>query len=120
MAKRTGPSNKNLVKLIEELKVLSRKENVKLWGRIAKELEKPTRKRRSANIFKIDKFTKEGEIAIVPGKVLSLGNLTKKLTVSAFQFSNIAREKINKVGNAISIKELMEKNPKGKKVRIIG
>ena len=73
----------------------------------------------SVNITKIDKFVRDGEIALVPGKVLSLGSLSRKTTVAAFQFSESAKEKINKNGEAISIQELLKKNPKGNKVRII-
>lgn len=120
MAIRTGPTNKNLRNLIEELKDLSKKENVKIWYKIAKYLEKSKRQRRKANLYKIDKYTKKDEVAIIPGKVLSLGELSKNITVAGFQFSDSAKEKINKIGKAISIKELIKQNPKGKKVRIIG
>lgn len=120
MVKRTGPSTLELQNLIKELKELYLKNKVKLWKRIAYELEKPTRKRRIANLYKINKYTKQGETALVPGKVLNLGNLDKKLTVAAYQFSAQAREKINKVGKAITIRELIKNNPEGKKVRIIG
>jgi len=118
--KRTGPQTLELKDLIKELKTLASKENVKLWKRIASDLEKPTRIRRKTNLYKINKYTKEDETAIVPGKVLSLGDLTKKITIAAYQFSDASLNKINKVGKAISIKELMKQNPKGKKVRIIG
>jgi len=120
MVKRTGPTNPVLIKLIRELRKLSTKEKVNLWKRIAKDLEKPTRIRREVNIERIDRCTNTGEIAIIPGKVLSEGNLTKKLTIAAFRFSEKAKEKIDKIGKAISIQELMKQNPKGKKVRIIG
>ena len=120
MVKRTGTTNMILNDLIRELKKLSTKEKVNIWKRIAKDLEKPTRQRRKANIFKIDKYTRKDETVIVPGKILSEGELTNKITVAAWEFSDKAREKINKVGKAISIKELMKSNPKGKKVRIIG
>ena len=118
MAKRTGPENKYLKDLIIELTKLEK--NVMLWKRIAYELEKPTRKRREVNISRINKYTKEGETALVPGKVLSMGELDKKITISGWKFSRSAEEKINKIGNAITINELMKKNPEGKKVRIIG
>ena len=120
MVKRTGPQTLELKKLIEDLKVLGGKSNINLWKRIAKDLERPTRIRRKVNIYKIDKYTRDGETALVPGKVLSMGELTKKIIVAAYQFSESAEEKINSVGKAISIRKLMEENPKGKKVRIIG
>ncbi|MCX6711703.1 MAG: 50S ribosomal protein L18e [Candidatus Woesearchaeota archaeon] len=120
MANRTGPTNIHLRNLIRELRKLSTKNNVKLWKRIAYELERSTRNKREVNLTKIDRYTKENEIALVPGKVLGTGDLTKKITVAAFKFSEKSKEIINKKGKAISIQELMKDNPKGKKVRIIG
>lgn len=122
MVKRTGPQNLELQKLILELKILGNKHNINLWKRVAVELEKPRRARRKVNLYRINKYTRDNEIALVPGKVLSLGELTKKITVAAYQFSDTAKEKINHAGKAISIKELVEKNPnpKGKRIRIIG
>jgi len=120
MAKRTGPTNVYLQNLILDLKRLSTQKNVKLWKRIAKDLSKPTRQRREVNIYRINKYCKGDEIAIVPGKVLSMGELDKKLTIAAWNFSDKAKDKINKSGKAISIQELMKTNPEGKKVRIIG
>ena len=117
--KRTGPSNTTTRELINNLKILSTKEKSKLWQRIAYELERPTRKRCEVNIYKINKYAREGETALIPGKVLSLGELDKKVNVAALNFSELAREKINKSGKAISIQELIKQNPKGKKVRIL-
>jgi len=114
--KRTGPTNPNLKELIKELKTLSIKEKVGIWKAIAKELEKPTRKRRKVNLYKINKHTNEGETAIIPGKVLSIGNIDKKITIAAYQFSEAAKKKISQT---ITIQELMKKNPKGKNIRII-
>jgi len=120
MAKRTGPTNQYLRSLIDELRDLSKQQKVNLWDRIAEDLEKSTRRRRTVNIYKIDKYTRDDETAIVPGKVLSIGKLNKKIKVAAFQFSDQAKEKINLVGKALTIKELIKENPKGSKVRIIG
>ena len=120
MVKRTGPTTLALQELIRDLKILSIKEKINLWSRIAKDLERPTRIRRSVNITRINRYTKNNETALVPGKVLSDWELNKKLTIAAYQFSEKAREKINKSGKAISITELMKENPKGSKVRIIG
>jgi large subunit ribosomal protein L18e len=115
--KPTGPTNRYLRELINKLKKLSNKEKVKIWKVIALELGKPTRKRVNVNISKINKYTKDNETAIIPGKVLSSGELTKKITIAAYQFSKTAKEKLG--NNAILIKELIKVNPKGKRVRII-
>ena len=120
MVKRTGPQTLELKELVNDLKVLGGKENINLWKRVAKDLSRSTRIRRRVNIYTIDKTIRDNEIALVPGKVLSMGDLTKKVTVAAYQFSENAEEKINKIGKAISIRELMKESPKGKRIRIIG
>ncbi len=118
--KRTGPTNPELKKLIAELNSLGTKQKVKLWKVIAKELSKATRNRREVNIRKINRVTKKDETIIVPGKVLSNGELDHKVTIAAWRFTEATKQKINKIGKAVSIQELMESNPKAKKVRIIG
>jgi ribosomal protein L18E len=43
------------------------------------------------------------------------------MTVAAFAFSDVAQAKILKAkGKCLSIKELMEKNPAGKNVKLMG
>ena len=117
MVKRTGTQLKSLKELIIDLK----KTDVAIWKRIAKDLEKPTRIRREANLYKIDKFARKDESVVVPGKVLSIGEISKPITIAAFRFSDEAKRKISdKKGKAISIAELLKTNPKGSKVRIIG
>lgn len=121
MAKRTGPTNPILLRLIVELKKRSNEQNINIWKRVANDLEKPTRQRRVVNLSSINRYTKENDIIVVPGKVLGAGNLSHKLTISAFQFSNGAKEKIEKVGaKVIPLLELSKENPSGKGIRIIG
>ena len=72
-------------------------------------------------MIKIVEYAKPGETVVVPGKVLGLGEVTQKVDVAAYQFSISAVEKIKLAGgNTLSLWELMEKNPKANKVRIIG
>ena len=118
---KTGPTNQNLRNLIEELKKKSSEQNVKIWKRVAEDLEKSTRNRRVVNLHRINKNTKENETIVVPGKVLGSGLLDHKLTISAYQFSNSAIEKIKKVGATIvPLNEITNESPKGKKIKIIG
>ena len=117
MVKRTGSTDMHLRNLIRDLKILGTKENVKLWKRIAEDLSKPTRQRREVNVLRINQHAKAGETVIVPGKVLAEGTLDKKVTVAAWKFSDAAKAKISK---AMTIRQLMKDNPKGKKVRILG
>lgn len=120
MSKRTGPTNPLLQDLIKELKKKALEQKVNIWKRIAEDLERSTRQRRVVNIYRINKFTKDNETVIVPGKVLSVGELDHKVVVAAFSFSNSAFEKINKVGKAMPINKLIQESPKGKKIRIMG
>ena len=112
--------NQQIMELVGSLKKLSIENDVKLWKRIALDLEKPSRDRREVNIYKLDKYCKDNETVIVPGKVLGMGDLNKKLNVAAYNFSSQAYEKIKQKGKALSIPELMKENPKAKGVRIIG
>ena len=121
MAKRTGSSNPILLRLIAELKKRSNEQNANIWRRVADDLERPTRQRRVVNLSRISRYTKENEIIVVPGKVLGAGSLEHKLTISAFQFSNGAKEKIEKAGSkVINLLELSKENPSGKGIKIIG
>lgn len=121
MSRRTGPTNPILQNLIQELKRRSREQSINLWNRLANDLEKPTRQRRVVNLSSISRYTKENEIVVVPGKVLGAGNLEHKVTISAFQFSNGAKEKIQKAGaKMITLLELSKENPTGKGIKIIG
>ncbi|MBI2647649.1 50S ribosomal protein L18e [Candidatus Woesearchaeota archaeon] len=121
MSKRTGPTNTILRNLIQELKKRSIEQSVNLWRRVANDLEKPTRQRRVVNLSSINRYTKENDVIVVPGKILGAGNLEHKLTISAFQFSNGAKEKIEKAGaKIISLLDLSKENPNGKGIRIIG
>lgn len=117
---KTGPTNKHLRSLIRELNKLGSVQNVKIWKNIAKDLSKSTRQRKVVNLFKINKLCKDNETIIVTGKVLGDGDLKRKLTVSAFNFSKSAKEKIEQSGGkALTINQLIKTNPKGSKVRII-
>ena len=121
MTKRTGPTNPLLKGLIEELKKKSIEQKVNIWNKVASDLEKPTRNRRVVNLSKINNHTRENETIVVPGKVLGAGILDHKLTISAYQFSNGAKEKIAKAGaKIIPLNELIQETPKGKSIRIVG
>ena len=119
--KRTGPTNPLLRDLIGELKKRSNEQEVNLWKRIALDLEKPTRQRRAVNLSRINRHTKENEVVVVPGKVLGSGMLNHKLTISAYQFSDQAKDKLEKSGaQIVSLLDLSKEKPNGKNIRIIG
>ena len=121
MAHRTGPTNPLLRDLIMELRKRGNEQEVGLWKRIALDLERPTRNRRAVNLSRINRHTKENEVVVVPGKVLGSGDLNHRLTISAYQFSEQAKDKLHKAGaEIISLLDLSKEKPNGKKIRIIG
>lgn len=94
-------------------------EKNRLWD-LVKKLSTPARKRIALNLDEIDKKAKDGEIILVPGKVLGNGNVSKKIKIVALGFSSSAEEKLKKAKCDIkTIKEEIEKNKTLKGVRII-
>lgn len=118
--KKMSKTNPSLVALIELLRSRGYEQKVGLWIALAKKLSKPTRRQCEVNVAKLNRYTSEGEVIVVPGKVLGAGDLDHNVTVAAYKFSMTAREKINAAGTTMSLEELMEKYPKGSNVRIFG
>jgi len=119
--KRTGPTNVYVKELIEKLKKKSLELNAPIWKAVAEKLERPRRKKIEVNLGKIDKYTKAGDTVIVPGVVLGNGNLTKQIRIAALRFSSSAEKKIRESKSEIlSIERLLEENPKGSGVKILG
>ena len=101
------------------IRKLSRDKNP-IWQRVASELAKPRRKKVEVNLSKIEQYAKPGATVLIPGKVLGSGNLTKKIKIAAFDFSESARKLITANGSqALSIEELMALNPEGNGVILI-
>ena len=118
---RTGPINEELKGLVGSLKERGYKDGSKLLVRIAADLEKPTRQRRVVNLSRINRFTKDGETIVVPGKVLASGELDHAVTIAAWKFSSQAVEKIQKSNSkALTINQLINDGVAGKKIRILG
>lgn len=112
---KSGTTNIALKKLIVELK----KTKKPIWANIAERLERPRRNKTGVNVWKINAYTKEGDTVVVPGKVLSDGELDHKVNVAALNFSKSAEAKIKKSGSTMTIGELAKKNAKGTKVIIM-
>ncbi|EWG08138.1 MAG: 50S ribosomal protein L18e [Candidatus Aramenus sulfurataquae] len=113
--KRTGSTNVMLRKLIDELK--SQKN---IWRAVAEELDVPSRKRAYVNLYKINKYTKSGDVVIVPGKVLGVGSLDHPVTVAALDFSKQARAKIEKSGGKVmSLYKALQEVKEFKNVRLM-
>ncbi|MHA1143188.1 MAG: 50S ribosomal protein L18e [Candidatus Helarchaeota archaeon] len=92
----------------------------RIWRKVAKDLSKRNQDKIEVNLYQINKYSKENDMIIIPGKVLSSGELDHKIQIAAFNFSEKAREKLLKSKSIVmNIRELYEKNPTGTNITII-
>ncbi|MBD3247256.1 50S ribosomal protein L18e [Candidatus Pacearchaeota archaeon] len=99
--------------------IIAAKKNPK-WTKIAGILSGPGRIKTCINLSEIDKKTKKGEKIVIPGKVLSQGDVSKKIKISAFKFSKRAEEKLKKAGcETNTILNEIKSNPDAKDIKVI-
>ena len=114
-------SNAELVQAITSLKKAARDNDAPIWKSIAKRVEGPSRNWPTVNISKLEYNSQKNSKIVVPGKLMGSGNLTKKVTVSAYSFTKSATEKIEKAGGKCGhYSDFIKSNPKGKDVMVIG
>ena len=94
--KRTGATNENLKGLVKDLKKSSYSQEAGIWKRVASDLEMPSRQRRVVNLSRLNRFTKDNETVVVPGKVLGAGSISHSIVIAALAFSENAKEQIEK------------------------
>jgi len=92
----------------------------KSWIEAAAVLSGPRRNFVNLNLGEIDSQAKDGEMIVIPGKVLSQGEIKKKIKIIALNFSGKAKGKLEKgkISHSI-ITEEIEKNSEGKNIRIL-
>ena len=118
--KQTKSTNPERIQLIRFLKKQNHENKAPIWIDVAKYLGKSQPQRTSVNLSKINRYTQENDTIIVPGKILGTGKLDHPVTIAAFNTSEKAKEKIKAAkAKYITIQELIGKNPKGTKVKII-
>jgi large subunit ribosomal protein L18e len=106
--------------LIAVLKDSARENEAPIWRDVAKRLETPGRNYAEVNLSKINRYTAENELVMVPGKVLGAGVLGHAVTVAALGFSATAVDKItNAGGKCMTIEQALEENPAGSGIRIM-
>ena len=114
-------SNSTLVKTILELKEASRKNEAPLWRSIANRLEGSSSNWPSVNVSKLEYNINKNGKAIIPGKLMGTGIVTKKMTVAAYSFTDSAKEKIQSAGGkCLTYNEMIKATPKGTDVTVIG
>ena len=113
-------TNVQKLMLIKFLKKMAKEHRARIWKAVAEHLRKSRRRKVEVNLSKINRYTSEGDVVVIPGKVLGAGFLEHKVTIAAFAYSESAKRKIIESGSrAITIEELVNENPKGSGVKII-
>jgi large subunit ribosomal protein L18e len=107
--------------MARDLKKASVKNDAPIWAKLAEYALKPSIARRDINLNRISQLTKENDTVVFPGKVLGTGNVPHKITLCSFSISNSAADKIiGNGGKLISYSDLIEQNPTGKGVVLLG
>ena len=103
--------------LVETIRAARKKEK---WLEVAGLISRPRRKRINLNLSEVDKHSKEGDKILVPGKVLSQGEIKKKIKVIALNFSEKAKEKLlNAKCELIYIADEIKNNSEAKNIKIL-
>ncbi|MFA6048661.1 MAG: 50S ribosomal protein L18e [Candidatus Micrarchaeia archaeon] len=114
------PENQSVIALVAFLEQQSRKNKAPIWKDVSELVSKAGRKKAGVNLYKLDKYSKEGDTLVVPTKVLGIGSLSHKITLAALSISKPARSAVEKSGSKVlSIRAFATANPKGSKARII-
>ena len=107
--------------MVKDLKQASKKNEAPIWSKLADLALKSSSSKRTVNLTRINKITKENDVLFVPGKILGTGNLSHKIILSSFSISTTARNKIIKSGgNVMAYSDMIKKFPTGKGVIILG
>lgn len=114
-------TNQVVIRMAKDLKKASIKNDAPIWAKLAEYALKPSIARRDINLNRIAQLTKENDTVVFPGKVLGTGNVPHKITLCSFSISNSAANKIiDNGGKLISYSDLIEQNPTGKGVVLLG
>jgi large subunit ribosomal protein L18e len=114
---RTNVERQDLRDWLAQLQGASREDHYRgLWKRVLKLSDVPARSRRKVNLYKINRYSKEGDNVIVPGKVLGEGQMDHRISITAMEFS--ARARTNLKGSQCTVRKL-DQMMKEKGIRVI-
>jgi len=121
MSKPKNKTNADLVELIDQLKAKSRDTGAALWRDVALRLSKSRSNWAQPNLSRVSRYAPEGATVLVPGKLLRSGEVGDSRTIVAYSISAGARAKVEAAGGRVmSLPELMDENPKGSGVVLLG
>lgn len=103
------------------LRVAFKKTKAPIWKEMERRLLKTKISKREVNVDRLSNYTKDGDVVIVPGKILGGGSLGHSVVVYSYSISKLAAEKITNAGGKIlEIQDFIQKYPHGSGVKIIG
>ncbi len=104
-----SPEKANVREWLAVLDEASRGKNYPaLFKRVHDLVAVPSRSRKAVSLHKINKYTEDGAVVVVPAKILSTGKLEHKVTIAALEYSSGALSAIKSSGSrAIGIKDLV-------------
>ena len=108
-------------RLIIELEKTSRATKKQIWKDLAERLGKPSRNDMDINVEKLNALAKKfkGKTLVVPGKILSKGELNEKVKIVAVSASEKAQEKINAKGEFVLLKDFISEKVKVSELMIV-
>ena len=80
------------IQMLKVLKQASAKNDAPIWLRLAKLALKTSVSKRVVNLTQINDVTKEGEVIVVPGKILGTGNVSQKKLLNQVEILLILRK----------------------------
>ena len=90
------------------------------WIKYAKMFSMSTKKHSAVNLTEIDKQTSMGDTVLVPGRVLSVGDITKKVKICSFGISRQALEKLKKTKSTwCSIIDEIKSNSRAEGIKVL-
>lgn len=111
-----GPENLNTLLLLNAL----RKAKRPVWSDVAKRLRKPRRVRAEVTLSRLDKVTTENQLVVVPGRIVSTGQVTHKMTVGYFAATKSALVRLKQAGvNALPLSQFLQKHGQEKSIKIV-
>ncbi len=115
------PSNPAKIQTLTLLRQAGKKSGRRVWHDMSNRLESHKSQMSNVNISKVSTLTKEGDVVLIPGKVLGGGIIDHKIHIGAFSFSGVAVEKIRRAdGEPLSVQAFIQKYMNHKGLIILG
>ncbi len=111
-----GPESRNTLQLLNAL----RKAKRPVWSDVAERLRKPRRVRAEITLSRLDKVTTENALVVVPGRIVSTGTVSHKMTVGYLAATKTALVRLKQAGvTALPLPQFLQKHAQDKGIKIV-